>query len=310
MSGNTETPITNTKSDKDHFETQTVYTDIINCNGCLTFTNTAEPINNRTIGEHGTGNNSEIFNSYEGSGKNVASGKYSHAEGYFTTASGESSHAEGWKTTSSGLGTHAEGCETKVSSNIGSHAEGSNTSTTQAYSHAEGYKTTSVYRSHAEGCYTTASSRFSSYAEGYDTITSSNYSHAQNYYTTTDYNNMTAIGSFNVPRSNVYRNIQEHIYIADDGTYTITKNDDGTYTATKGDTTYNNLSLYKAEPVDIKKNKLFVVGNGNSSAAEDAFIVTETGDVFISGNLYINDKLYYNIGDTNWISNTYFDSIQ
>ena len=121
---------------------------------------------------------------------------------------------------------------------------------------------------------------------------------------------MTAIGSFNVPRSNVYRNIQEHIYIADDGTYTITKNDNGTYTAIKGDTTYNNLSLYKAEPVDIKKNKLFVVGNGNSSAAEDAFIVTETGDVFISGNLYINDKLYYNIGDTNWISNTYFDSIQ
>ena len=303
------TSITNTKSDKDHFETQTVYTDIINCNGYLTFTNTAESINNRTIGEHGTGNNSEIFNSYEGSSKNIASGEYSHAEGFNTTASGNSSHAEGWKTTSSGLGTHAEGCETKVSSNIGSHAEGSDTSTTKSYSHAEGYKSTSGYRSHAECCYTTASGNYS-HSEGYDTIASGQYSHAQNYYTTADYNNMTAIGSFNVPTSDAYRNIQEHIYIPNDGTYTITKNNDGTYTATKGDTTYNNLSLYNAEPVDIKKNKLFVVGNGNSSAAEDAFIVTETGDVFISGNLYINDKLYYNIGDTNWISNTYFDSIQ
>ena len=302
------TSITNTKSDKYHFETQTVYTDTINCNGCLTFTNTAEPINNRTIGEHGTGNNSEIFNSYEGNGKNVASGNYSHAEGYFTKASGNSSHAEGWKTTSSGLGSHAEGCETKVSSGIGSHAEGSDTSITKSYSHAEDYKTTSGSRSHAEGCYTTAGNY--SHAEGYDTIASGQYSHAQNYYTTADYNNMTAIGSFNVPTSDAYRNIQEHIYIPNDGTYTITKNDDGTYTATKGDTTYNNLSLYNAEPVGIKKNKLFVVGNGNSSAAEDAFIVTETGDVFISGNLYINDKLYYNIGDTNWISNTYFDSIQ
>lgn len=303
------TSITNTKSDKDHFETQTVYTDTINCNGCLTFTNTAESINNRTIGEHGTGVNSEIFNCYEGSGKNIASRDYSHAEGFNTTASGTSSHAEGWKTTSSGLGTHAEGCETKVSSNIGSHAEGSDTSTTQAYSHAENYKTTSGYRSHAEGCYTTATADYS-HSEGYDTIASGQYSHAQNYYTTADYNNMTAIGSFNVPTSDAYRNIQEHIYIPNDGTYTITKNNDGTYTATNGDTTYNNLSLYNAEPVGIKKNKLFVVGNGNSSAAEDAFIVTETGDVFISGNLYINDKLYYNIGDTNWISNTYFDSIQ
>lgn len=302
------TSITNTKSDKDHFETQTVYTDTINCNGCLTFTNTAESINNRTIGEHGTGVNSEIFNSYEGSSKNIASGNYSHAEGYFTTASGNYSHAEGWKTTSSGLGTHAEGCETKVLSVIGSHAEGSYTSITKTYSHAEDYKTTSGSRSHSEGCYTTAGNY--SHAEGYDTIALSDYSHAQNYYTTADYNNMTAIGSFNVPTSDAYRNIQEHIYIPNDGTYTITKNNDGTYTATKGDTTYNNLSLYKAEPVDIKKNKLFVVGNGNSSAAEDAFIVTETGDVFISGNLYINDKLYYNIGDTNWISNTYFDSIQ
>ena len=178
------------------------------------------------------------------------------------------------------------------------------------YSHAEGLNTkASGNYSHAEGDSTTASGSCS-HAEGAGTIASNNYSHAEGYCTLADYTNMTAIGSFNVPRSNVYRNIQKKIYIIDDGTYTITKNDDGTYTATKGDTIYNKLSLYQAEPVDIKKNKLFVVGNGNSSATKDAFIITETGDVFISGNLYINDKLYYNIGDTNWISNTYFDSIQ
>ena len=176
MSGNTETPITITKSDKDHFETQTVYTDTINCNGCLTFTNTAESINNRTIGEHGTGNNSEIFNSYEGSGKNVASGKYSHAEGYFTTASGNYSHAEGYKTTASGK------------------------------------------RSHAGG-----------------------------YYTIADYDNMTAIGKCNV------------------------SNDE--------------------ELITIKKNKLFVVGNGNEENRMDAFIITEKGDVFIQHNLHIDNDL-------------------
>ena len=106
------TPITNTKSDKDHFETQTVYTDTINCNGCLTFTNTAESINNRTIGEHGTGNNSEIFNTYSGTYKNVASGGYSHAEGNGTKAKGYNSHAEGSNTTASDYYTHSEGSKT------------------------------------------------------------------------------------------------------------------------------------------------------------------------------------------------------
>ena len=258
------TPITNTKSDKDHFETQTVYTDIINCNGCLTFTNTAEPINNRTIGEHGTGNNSEIFNSYEGSGKNVASGKYSHAEGYFTTASGESSHAEGYGTKALGDYSHAEGIGTRAEGKY-SHTEGDNTRASGSCSHTENFLTNAGIESHAEG-YGSIASGDSSHAEGYYTSASGIYSHTHNYYTIADYNSMTAIGNYNISNTN--------------------------------------------EQVNKKKNKLFVIGNGNSSAAEDAFIVTETGDVFISGNLYINDKLYYNIGVTNWISNTYFDSIQ
>ena len=259
------TSITNTKSDKDHFETQTVYTDTINCNGCLTFTNTAESINNRTIGERGTGVNSEIFNSYEGSSKNIASGNYSHAEGYFTTASGNYSHAEGYGTKALGDYSHAEGIGTKAEGKY-SHTEGNNTRAPGSCSHTENFLTNaSGIESHAEGYGSIASGNYS-HAEGYYTSASGVYSHTHNYYTIADNGSMTAIGKYNISNTD--------------------------------------------EVVNKKKNKLFVVGNGNSSASKDAFIITETGDVFISGNLYINDKLYYNIGDTNWISNTYFDSIQ
>ena len=269
MSGNTETPITITKSDKDHFETQTVYTDTINCNGCLTFTNTAESINNRTIGEHGTGVNSEIFNCYEGNGKNDASGDYSHAEGFLTRSSGNYSHAECYGTIASNDYSHAEGVGTKAEGKC-SHTEGNNTRAPGSCSHTENFLTNaSGIESHAEGYGSIASGNYS-HAEGYYTSASGVYSHTHNYYTIADNGSMTAIGKYNISNTD--------------------------------------------EVVNKKKNKLFVVGNGTSSSSssdrQDVFIITETGDVFISGNLYINDKLYYNIGDTNWISNTYFDSIQ
>ena len=268
MSGNTETPITITKSDKDHFETQTVYTDTINCNGCLTFTNTAESINNRTIGEHGTGVNSEIFNCYEGNGKNDASGDYSHAEGFLTRSSGNYSHAECYGTIASNDYSHAEGVGTKAEGKC-SHTEGNNTRAPGSCSHTENFLTNaSGIESHAEGYGSIASGNYS-HAEGFYTSASGVYSHTHNYYTIADNGSMTAIGKYNISNTN--------------------------------------------EQVNNKKNKLFVVGNGTSSSSsdrQDVFIITETGDVFISGNLYINDKLYYNIGDTNWISNTYFDSIQ
>ena len=269
MSGSTETPITITKSDKDHFETQTVYTDTINCNGCLTFTNTAESINNRTIGEHGTGVNSEIFNCYEGNGKNDASGDYSHAEGFLTRSSGNYSHAECYGTIASNDYSHAEGVGTKAEGKC-SHTEGNNTRAPGSCSHTENFLTNaSGIESHAEGYGSIASGNYS-HAEGYYTSASGVYSHTHNYYTIADNGSMTAIGKYNISNTD--------------------------------------------EVVNKKKNKLFVVGNGTSSSSssdrQDVFIITETGDVFISGNLYINDKLYYNIGDTNWISNTYFDGIQ
>ena len=58
----------------------------------------------------------EVWTSGDGTGSlvivgrgNVASGYYSHAEGYKTSASGNYSHAEGRSTTASGYYSHAEG---------------------------------------------------------------------------------------------------------------------------------------------------------------------------------------------------------
>ena len=62
----------------------------------------------------------EIFNDYT---NNVATGKFSHAEGSYTYSIGENSHAEGNRTTASGIDAHAEG-EEAIASGEDSHAEG------------------------------------------------------------------------------------------------------------------------------------------------------------------------------------------
>ena len=67
----------------------------------------------------------------------TATGDYSHAEGYYTKASGNLSHAEGNSTIAFGLFAHAEGCDTNASGDY-SHAEGHNTNATNSYEHAEG----------------------------------------------------------------------------------------------------------------------------------------------------------------------------
>lgn len=152
----------------------------------------------KSIGFHGSGASSEIFNhlSNEASGdcshaegwNTTASGNYSHAEGYNTTASGNYSHAEGESTIASGSDSHAEGNGTTASSN-NSHAEGNGTTASGGCSHAEGFDTTaSGYVSHAEGIRTTASGS-ESHAEGSRTTASGHQSHAEG-------NETTASGSF------------------------------------------------------------------------------------------------------------------
>ena len=82
----------------------------------------------------GTG---EIFNNYEGDSTNVASGDYSHAEGYKNNAAGKSSHVEGEKNNAAGDYSHAEGSATTAGGRY-SHVEGWNTLTQNYYEHAEG----------------------------------------------------------------------------------------------------------------------------------------------------------------------------
>ena len=61
------------------------------------------------VGQRDGSKNGEIFNAYSGSGKNVATGSYAHAEGYKTSAIGSGSHAEGNVAVAYGQNSHAEG---------------------------------------------------------------------------------------------------------------------------------------------------------------------------------------------------------
>ena len=142
------------------------------------------------------GTNAEIFNDYRDrtyvdaidpeltispigvSSGNIASGKYSHAEGVNTTARGMYSHAEGRGTYAKTNSCHAEG-EGTTAAGFASHAEGHKTTASGDYSHAEGKETTASGNfSHAEGENTTASGE-DGHAEGYFTTASGGASHAE-----------------------------------------------------------------------------------------------------------------------------------
>ena len=254
--------ISTTTIDKNKILTKNIISNNITCNGCLIFKYANE---NVSIGIHDPTTHGEIFNTYSGDTKNVASGKYSHAEGNGTRAKGNYSHAEGHYAKPEGNYSHAEGFDTTASGDY-SHAEGYYTNASGMYSHAECYGTRpSGYISHAEGDTTIVSGDFS-HAECGMTTASGYISHAQNYETIADYNSMTAIGKSNISNTD--------------------------------------------EVVNKKKNKLFVVGNGTSPYnRQDAFIITEEGNMFISGNLYVKGDIIQEIGDTNWINNDYFNNL-
>jgi hypothetical protein len=117
----------------------------------------------------------------QGQEGNLASGDYSHAEGYYSTSSGIFSHAEGNSTEAIGEYSHAEGDNTQAKGDY-SHAEGQETISSGSYSHAEGYLTIAIgQRSHAEGESTLALG-YASHAEGFQTIASADYQHVQGKY--------------------------------------------------------------------------------------------------------------------------------
>ena len=131
------------------------------------------------------------------SGNSVASGKYSHAEGFSSIASGECSHAEGFSSIADGYGSHAEGEDTEASGDS-SHAEGFSSIASGNASHAEGYYTEADgYGSHAEGEDTEASG-ICSHAEGYASEARGYGSHAEGSYTIANNESEHASGKFNV----------------------------------------------------------------------------------------------------------------
>lgn len=157
------------------------------------------------------GEGAEIFNNYSArtfsesfvETGNVASGNYSHAEGYCTTADGDDFHAEGFCTRAGGGYSHAEGFDTSA---IG------------ATSHAEGYKTrASGANSHTEGNLTTAIGDYS-HAEGFNTTASGNYSHAGGAKTVAEYYAETAIGRYNVKKSPSNNNQLGDYFVVGKGT--------------------------------------------------------------------------------------------
>ena len=126
--------------------------------GLKTYENTYTINNEEVI----AGLGAEIFNDYE---KNIATGKWSHAEGRSTTATGISSHAEGNYTKALGNYSHAEGGNTEATE-LWSHAEGNTTKATGTGAHAEGDQTLAEGScSHAEG-YKTTAGQICAHAEG------------------------------------------------------------------------------------------------------------------------------------------------
>ena len=193
-----------TKADKQHEHTQYL-TEHQSLEGYATEQYVDDAVSGITVtgggvGQAGTGTGAEIFNCYKNTsgvyGKNVASGIYSHAEGWNNKASGSDSHAEGASCEASGDYSHAEG--------YGCDATGS-------YSHAEGrFSIASGETSHAEGYCCKAQQRCS-HAEGIETVASSPYQHVQGKANIEDTEGKYAhivgngnAGEFNMTRSNAH----------------------------------------------------------------------------------------------------------
>jgi len=193
----------------------------------------------------------------------VASGDYSHAEGFETLAGAYSSHAEGYQTTASGQGSHSEGA---VSHAIGSysHAEGLSTVTSGSYSHAEGINTlASGLYSHAEGYYNVTASGTGSHAEGHSTNALGLASHAEGLSTVTSGSYSHAEGSGTLAS----------------GSYS---HAEGLSTTASAD--YQHVSG-KFNVASSNSSDLFIIGNGTSATARSNIVVVNTGNVTVGGTI-------------------------
>ena len=226
----------------------------------------------------------EIFNDYT---NNVATGKFSHAEGNRNTASGEVSHAEGMSTTASGNNSHAEGAIT-TAGKYASHAEGDSTTASGSRSHAEGDSTTaSGEASHAEGNHTTASGNYGSHAEGYYTTASGEDSHAEGYYTTAGGSESHAEGYHTTASGS--RSHAEGYYTTASGSKS---HAEGNYTIAYNESEH---AQGKYNVSDINNSgTLFTIGNGTADNKRHNVVgIYHNGDINIEGQNTTNHNIGY-----------------
>lgn len=202
----------------------------------------------------------------EGEGNTLnGTADWGHAEGYYNTASEACAHAEGYKTTASGQYSHSEGGDT-VSSGMTSHAEGHLTTASNYGAHAEGAENTaSGIAAHAEGRGVSATGDIS-HAEGRNTTASGDYSHAEGYYTTAS-------------------SLQAHAEGCKTSAIGYQAHAEGYCTTAlelqHAQGHYNDTSLAKASTASgTSTGTAFVIGNGTSSAASNAFRVTNDGKTY------------------------------
>lgn len=203
--------------------------------------------------DYTTGDNAEIFNSYEGDSRNKAAGSYSHAEGVGNAALATGSHAEGTQTIATGNGSHAEGTATTASSQ-GAHAEG-----TQTVSSGNG--------SHAEGIQTTASNT-ASHSQNYKTTASGMASTAMGTTTHATATNAVAMGL------NTYASAHEQVAM---GSYNMVSN----ATVSKTDNGYQyNLPKYP-----------FIIGNGYYNDNDSIAVTSDAFKIDCDGKVYVGNTL-------------------
>ena len=127
----------------------------------------------------------------------IATGQYSHSEGYQADVTGNYGHAEGYQTDVTGIAGHAEGNSTTAAGDY-SHAEGINTNANGNYSHTEGRETLAAGEgSHAEGRETQANGDYS-LAVGTGSIAAGNYSFAAGNKTEAFADYQAVVGKFNI----------------------------------------------------------------------------------------------------------------
>lgn len=235
------------------------------------------------------GEGAEIFNDYREREYDNSSGSGTATIKWGNVATGKYSHAEGSATTASGLNSHTEGCLTKANGN---------------YAHAEGYNNTaSGQEAHAEG-YNSIASGECSHVEGFANEASGKFSHAGGLHTKAAGSCEMVIGCYNKVPDNANQNIVNNYFVIGDGTTTARANcfrinaEEGVFTSKK----YNSSGADYAELFEWED------GNPNNEDRVGRFVTLDgekirmatPDDDFILGVISSNPTIVGNVYDDQW----------